>query len=261
MIGRHIQSIYKLKKDNFMKTKKAFAAIIAVFILLGLVLGTVYFNKTYAKINGSIYKTDVKEIHTNLRYDKIKEINKCTEVEDMLVSNANEGDISNFRDFGELSQLYLSCSEVNNSDSRKISAFSNLRELYLYLTDIDFEGFDNNNLSTIITLNSNIKNFNSLADCLSLNSIEIIDSAIDDSIIYSNRKCVMKDSGFLSSFDNITELTIDVYSIEDVSGICEMDSLQKLTVNSDSISDEQKSSLEDSGIKVTLKEDTTHCEK
>lgn len=256
MIGRHIQSIYKLKRGNYIKTKKAFAAIIAALVLLCAVVGIVYYKKTYAKINGSILKTDVKEIHTNLRYDKIKEINKCTEVEDMMVSYANEGDISNFIDFGSLSQLYLSCSEVNNSDSRKISAFGNLKELNLYRTIIDFEGFNSTNLATVIALQSNVKNFNSLANCLSLRSITLLDTVVDDNIINSDGNFTMKDSGFLSSFENITELNIYVDNIEDVSGICEMDSLQKLTVNSDSISDEQKRSLEDRGIKVTLKEDS-----
>ena len=39
-----------------MKTKKVIAVIISVFIFLGLVSGVVYFNKTYARIDGEYYK-------------------------------------------------------------------------------------------------------------------------------------------------------------------------------------------------------------
>ena len=63
----------------------------------------------------------------------------------------------------------------------------------------------------------------------------------------------MKDSKFLSSFDNVTELAIYIDRIEDVSGICEMDSLKNLTVSEGSISDEAIDQLDEKGIKVTQK--------
>ena len=77
-------------KDSF---KKKVAAIIAALILLCIASGAVYLRKTYVKIEGHICKTDVKEISPNLRYTNIKEINRCTEVEDLMLTLANENDI------------------------------------------------------------------------------------------------------------------------------------------------------------------------
>lgn len=102
-------------------------------------------------------------------------------------------------------------------------------------------------------LNSDVKNFYSLAGCLSLRSISLLDTIVDDNIINSDGSYVMKDSRFLSSFDNVTELAIYVDSIEDVSGICEMDSLKSLTVSEGSISDEAIDQLDEKEIKVTQK--------
>jgi Leucine-rich repeat (LRR) protein len=239
-----------------MKNLKTFAPIISAVILIGIVSGIVYYTNTHAKIEGEFCTTDIKEIRPNLQYTKIKEINKCTEVEKMLILSANEDDISKFIDFHNLSEVYLSCSKVNSSDSMKIGAFINLRKLYLYYTAIDLEGFDSNNLSYFGMLGSEIKHIDSLAKCASLKSITITDSTIDDSIVFYNGRLVMKDSGFLSSFDNLSDLTIEVDSIEDVSGICEMDSLQEFSVKAGTISDEQKQYLENSGIKVTMKKDS-----
>lgn len=81
-------------------------------------------------------------------------------------------------------------------------------------------------------------------------------SIVDDYIINSDGNFTMKDSGFLSSFDNVTDLAIYVDSIEDVSGICEMDSLKSLTVSEGSISDEAINQLDEKGIKVTQKKVT-----
>ena len=208
------------------------------------------------KINGKIYKTNIQEISPNLRFTNIKEINRCTEVEDLILTSAKENDISSLADFKKLSILTLSLSSVNMFDSKKMSTFSNLQKLYTYRTNIDLEGFNNsnnNNLSYVNILFSDVKNFDSLAGCLSLRDISLGQTVVDDSIIISDDKFTMKDSRFLSSFDNVTDLAIYVDSIEDVSGICEMDSLKNLTVSEGSISDEAIDQLDEKGIKVTQK--------
>ena len=202
--------------------KKSFAAIIALLIILCIASSAIYLRKTYVKIDGHIYKTD-------------------------------ENAISSFADFEKLSFLSLSLSNVTSFDSKKISTFSNLKELYIYCTDIYLEGFNNSNLSCVKIMNSDVKNFDSLAGCLSLRSMSLLDTIVDDNIIYSDGSNVMKDSRFMSSVDNVTDLAIYVDSIEDVSGICEMDSLKSLTVSEGSISDEAIDQLDEKGIKVTQK--------
>lgn len=236
-----------------MKTKKALVAIIATLILLCIASGSIYLRKKYVIIDGNIYKSDIKEISPNLRSTKLKEINRCTEVEEMLLSSADENDISSLTDFKKLSDLFLSVSKVNTSDSRKMSTFNNLKKLGIYMTIIDLEGFNNSNLSYLWLIGSEIKHFDSLAECSSLKKISICDTVIDDNIIKSDGYFTMKDSGFLSSFDNVTELEIFVDSIEDVSGICEMDSLKSLIVSEGTISDEAIDQLDEKGIKVTQK--------
>jgi len=104
--------------------------------------------------------------------------------------------------------MTLILSSVNSFDSIKMSTFSSLQKLYIYSTDIDLEGFNNSNLSCVKILNSDVKNFYSLAGCLSLRSISLLDTIVDDNIINSDGSYVMKDSRFLSSFDNVTELAI-----------------------------------------------------
>ena len=52
--------------------KKSFVAIIASLILLCIASGAVYLRKTYVKIDGKIYKTDIQEISPNLRYTNIR---------------------------------------------------------------------------------------------------------------------------------------------------------------------------------------------
>ena len=104
-----------------------------------------------------------------------------------------------------------------------------------------------------MTGSTHVKNFDSLAGCLSLRDISLGETVVDDNIIISDDKFTMKDSRFLSSFDNVTDLAIYVDSIEDVSGICEMDSLKSLTVSEESISDEAINQLDEKGIKVTQK--------
>lgn len=163
--------------------KKSFAAIIASLIILCIASGAIYLRKTYVKIDGHIYKTDVKEISPNLRYTNIKEINRCTEVEDLILTSAHENDISSLADFKKLSRMTLILSSVNSFDSIKMSTFSNLQGLYTYRTDIDLEGFNNSNLSYVNTLFSDLKNFDSLAGCLSLSSISLSDTVVDDNII------------------------------------------------------------------------------
>lgn len=240
-------------KDSF---KKKVAAIIAALILLCIASSAVYLRKTYVKINGKIYKTNIQEISPNLRFTNIKEINRCTEVENLILTSAKENDISSLADFKKLSMLTLSLSSVNKFDSQKMSTFSNLQKLYTYRTNINLEGFNNsnnNNLSYVNILFSDVKNFDSLAGCLSLREISLGQTVVDDSIIISDDKFTMKDSRFLSSFDNVTDLAIYVDSIEDVSGICEMDSLKNLTVSEESISDEAIDQLDEKGIKVTQK--------
>ena len=81
--------------------------------------GCCLFKKELCKDEGRICKSDIKKISPDLRFTKIKEINRCTDVEEMLLSLAYENAISSFADFKKLSVLSLSFSRVNSSDSKK----------------------------------------------------------------------------------------------------------------------------------------------
>ena len=101
------------------ENKKTLLTIIAALILLCIASGAVYLRKNYVKIEGRICKSDIKKISPDLRFTKIKEINRCTDVEEMLLSLAYENAISSFADFKKLSVLSLSFSRLNSSDSKK----------------------------------------------------------------------------------------------------------------------------------------------
>ncbi len=235
-----------------MKSKKIIGISVIAVVVLSLVVGAIYFYTHYAIIDRKIYKNDITYLRVySLDTPEIKEINKCTEIEEMFLSEASKNSVSRFINFHNLNDLTLSICEISSSDSEKISNFDNLRDLATFRTAIDFKGFNNDTVSCIRMLDSKIKNLESLSECQSLKKIIISGSTVSNNcIVVEDNKYVMKDSSVFSSFDYVEELWLNIGKIEDISGILEMDSLKELKVNEEAISEDDKKLLEDKGIPV-----------
>lgn len=232
-----------------MKSKKVISISAIAVVVFSLIFGAIYFNTHYAIINGEIYKNDITEIHPYLDITDIEEINKCNKIETMFLSKVSKNAISRLKNFHNLNFLSILNSEVDSVDSEKINKFNNLEYLIITKTAIDFKGFNNNAVSTMLLGLSEITNIIELSKCKSLRSIVIQNSIINDCII-NKGSYILENSSVFSSLDNVTKLTIVVDEIQDISGILEMDSLKEFKVNKDSISEEDVKLLEDKGISV-----------
>ncbi|MCM1508611.1 MAG: hypothetical protein NC177_15990 [Ruminococcus flavefaciens] len=184
--------------------------------------------------------------------DYIRQINKCTALEYLFITDTSENRISRLKNLTNLNTLMIASSEVSSADCEKISQFDNLETLHIYLdSTIDFKGFDNDNVSYIsLFYNSSAVNIESLSECQSLKILGICYSTVDNCIVIEDGRYTMKDSSVFASFDSVEELTIWVKKIEDISGILEMDSLNEFSVVKDSISEDDVKLLEDKGISV-----------
>ncbi|MDE6835078.1 MAG: hypothetical protein K2J39_12660, partial [Ruminococcus sp.] len=227
--------------------------------------GFIYFDTHYAVINKKVYRNDIKTIRgTNLTkkddvdyfiecdITDIREVNKCTELEEMQLEYTKENTISKLNDFPNMKYLEIFLSYIGSADIEKINSFNNVEELYIHdCFDVDFTGFNSDTISKITLFSKDIKNLKPLAECKSLKKLSIIGSTISDYIIDASfHEYVLKDSSIFADFDYIEELYFYLDSIEDISGLLEMDSLKVLKVEGD-ISDNNIKLLEDKGISVT----------
>lgn len=236
-----------------MKSKKITGISVISVIIFSLTFGVIYFRTHYAVIHDKVYKNDVKVIHhLHLDNDKnIKEINKCTEIEELFITSATKNSISKLRNFHNLNNFSLTFSDISSLDSEKISNFDNLKNFYTYCTNIDLKGFSNDSVSHIVLGCGEIANLESLSECLSLKKLIIWNLTVSNNcIVVEDNKYVMKDSSIFSSFDYVEELWLSIDKIEDISGILEMDSLKEFKVNEEAISEDDKKLLEDKGISV-----------
>lgn len=235
-----------------MKTKNIVISLISISVL-SLIIGVIWFNTYYAVIDGKIYKNNIKYLRIfSLDDSEIKEINKCSKIEEMFLSRASENSVSKFINFANLNILTISRSDISSVDCKKISSFNGLKKLSAsYDAKINFEGFNNKSVSSIELILSDAKNLKSLSECVSLKSLILLFSTVSNNhIVIEDGKYIMKDSSVFASLDNITFLDVTVDKIEDISGIIEMDSLNKFCVMKDSLSETDKKLLEDKGISV-----------
>lgn len=231
-----------------MKLTKIISAVLVCILLAG----GIYFDTHYVKIDSRTYKKDVDQIHfVSLdKHDHIRQINKCTALEDLFITDTSENRISRLKNLDNLTYLTIGRgSKISNTDCEKISNFNNLRILNICTYSfIDFKKL--NNIENLTLQNSSAVNIESLSECPSLKSITIADSTVDNFFIAEDGKPIMKDSSVFSSFDYLEELSLDINEIEDISGILEMDSLKTLKINKGTLSGGDKKLLEEKGVSV-----------
>lgn len=213
------------------KSRKFIAISVIIF---SLIFGVIYFNTHYAIIDKKLYRKDITYLDINSVDDeRFREINKCTEIETLLLSKSNKHYLHKLINFHKLRKLVIMSSNINKIECGKISSFSSLEDFNIInYTTFDFEGFNNKTVSRIWIYNSSAKNIESLANCISLKKLRITESTISDN-------CIV-----------IENLAIDVDKIEDISGILDMNSLETFYVNKDSISEENVKLLEDKDISI-----------
>lgn len=231
------------------KNKNIFIIFIFIFNLFFI---SVYIKTHYVIIDNEMYKNDITHIQASLTLTNINEINKCDEIEDMILEYGNENSLTKLKNFPNLKEFSLYYSKISNTDCKKISSFNNLNYLKIYSSTVNLNQLNNNTLFFIGLMDNDIINLKSLSECCSLKKLVIIDSTVSDNcIVTENNNYVMKNSSVFSYFDCVENLTLYVGKIEDISGILDMESLKEFTVNKDSLSREDVKLLEDKGISIT----------
>ncbi|MDE6672611.1 MAG: hypothetical protein K2K16_10500 [Ruminococcus sp.] len=242
----------KSKKLNIIGTLAVYA------VLFSLIAGFIYFDTHYTVINKKIFRNDIKTItgtnltkkddidcFINFNITDIREVNKCTELEEMNLLSASDNIISKLNDFHNLKYLTIMNSDISSADCEKISQFDNLQSLEIHNADVDFKGFNSDTISYIELWGYiKAKNFEVLSECESLKNILVWSSEIHDNNI-------IEDISVFTDFDYIESLSLSIDRIEDISGILEMDSLKTLEVKKDAISEDNVKLLEDKGVTVT----------
>lgn len=224
-----------------------------IVILLFIILSISAIISNYVIIDNKIYKTDVKQLHIySLSNSEIKEINKCDNIKILSISDIRENQVSKFNSLSNLEILILNDAILCSEDTKNLSTFTKLNQLYISLNStIDFSGLSNKNVKLITLYQSNAENLKSLIECESLVSLEIYKSTVSDNyIVKENGKYILKDSSVFSSLDNLVFLAVTIDKIEDISGILEMDSLKTFCVAKDSISETDEKLLGDKGISI-----------
>lgn len=164
------------------------------------------------------------------------------------------------RIFQHLEHIYIFDSNISDEGISKINMFFNLNDILIMGSHTDFSKIQNDSITEMQLVRSEITGITGLANCHSLTHLYLGEIEMDDKIVVTegtnilNQKYCLKDSSDFSYLDNIKTLTIYRIDIEDISGFLEMDSLETLTVSQGDISEENIKILENNNITV-IKED------
>lgn len=238
--------------------KKIIIACITLLLIALIAMGAVLRGK-YVYLNNKFYEIDVEKLHIS-HIDKfgINELNRCTNLDQLLISNLDDSILEKMSVLDHLSTLDIHLSEINGSGIEKINMFPNLKDMSFVRSEFDLSNIRNNSLERIIILLCNVteSDLKGIANCPSLKELTLSDITMDNCFTITDNenvlwgKFILTDSSCLSGLDNIEKLTIRDTFIEDISGIEEMDSLNTFTVTKGYISEDYIKALEDEGITV-----------
>ena len=228
-----------------------------------LVAAGLFFRNKYVYLEGKFVKRNIKEVTVHLEDVNINELNRCSEIKDMLVSFSPDDRFSEFTAFKHLEMLlvFQSTEEYSADFIDMVNKQPNLKTLdILGVSEVDLNGINNSSVESIILTSTSVKNLQSVADCGSLKNLRLYSSKIDSCIIAEKNigndkepyNYYLRDSSQFSVLDNIEELSLYNIYIEDISNFADMDSLKSISVSGGFISDETIKALEENGIDVII---------
>lgn len=240
--------------------KKIIIACITLLLIALIAAGTVLREK-YVYFDNKFYEIDVKELYVSCKNKfSITELNRCTNLEWLTISDIDNRALEKMRIFDNLSSLdiFHSESEINGSGIEKINMLPNLKVLLFTRCEFDLSSIRNESLEkiSIILCDVTDSDLKGIANCSSLNELSLTEITMNNCFIVTDDKdfiwgrYALTDSSCLSGLDSIEKLTIRNTFIEDISGIEDMDSLNTFTVTKGYISEDYIKALEDEGITV-----------
>ncbi len=239
---------------------KKFIVILSVLVVITGIVGGIVFRTQYVFLKNTVYKKDVKELALNYRNIDVDELNKCSELEFLRIWGIDDAFFTEMRIFQHLEHIYIFDSNISDEGISKINMFFNLNDILIMDSHTDLSKIQNDSITEMHLLRSEITGITGLANCHSLTHLCLDEIEMDDKIVVTegtnilNQKYCLKDSSDFSYLNNIKTLTIYRIDIEDISGFLEMDSLETLTVSQGDISEENIKILENNNITV-IKED------
>lgn len=232
--------------------------VITAIIIIGAIL---FFRDKYVYLE-NIVDREIEEITVDLEDINVNELNRCSEIRDMIVSRSADDSFAHLKVFKHLERMlvYYSLDEYSSDFIDKINKQPNLKTLDFVFSKVDLNGINNSSVETMILSSTFVKNLQSVADCSSLKTLILSRSQLDDCIIAEKNTSddkesynyYLRDSSVFSPLDNIEELSFYNIYIEDISGFADMDSLKSITISEGFISDETIKALEENGIDVII---------
>lgn len=233
--------------------------VITAIIIIGAIL---FFRDKYVYLE-NIVDREIEEITVDLEDINVNELNRCSEIRDMLVHRSPGDLFSQLTVFEHLETLVVFNTKEEYSDDfiEMVNKQPNLKNLDIFIgSEVDLNGINNSSVEWLNISSMSVKNFQSVADCSSLKILILSRSQIDDCIIAEKNTSddkesynyYLRDSSVFSTLDNIEELSFYNIYIEDISGFADMDSLKSITISEGFISDETIKALEENGIDVII---------
>ena len=233
--------------------------VITAIIIIGAIL---FFRHNYVNLEGEFVKRDIEEITVDLEDINVNELNRCSEIRDMIVSRSADDSFAHLKVFKHLERMlvFYSLDEYSSDFIDKINKQPNLKTLDFVFSKVDLNGINNSSVETMILSSTFVKNLQSVADCgtlkyLSLDSVKVDGCIIAEKNTSDDKESYnyyLRDSSVFSTLDNIEELSFYNIYIEDISGFADMDSLKSITISEGFISDETIKALEENGIDVII---------
>ena len=237
--------------------------VILCFVIITIIIGAIlFFRHNYVNLEGEFVKRDIEEVTVHLEDVDINELNRCSEIRDMIVSRSADDSFAHLKVFKHLERMlvFYSLDEYSSDFIDKINKQPNLKTLDFVFSKVDLNGINNSSVETMILSSTFVKNLQSVADCgtlkyLSLDSVKVDDCIIAEKNTSDDKESYnyyLRDSSVFSTLDNIEELRLYNIYIEDISGFADMDSLKSITISEGFISDETIKELEENGIDVII---------
>lgn len=233
--------------------------VITAIIIIGAIL---LFRHNYVNLEGVFVKRNIKEVIVHLENVDINELNRCSEIRNMLVSHSSDDLFSQLTVFKNLETLVVFNAKEEYSDDfiDMVNKQPNLKTLdLLIVSEVDLNGINNSSVERLSVSADSVKNIQSIADCRSLKILSVNSSEIADCIIAEENTgddvpyhYYLRDSSHFSVLDNVGELRLRNIYIEDISGLTDMDSLKSIIVSEGFISDETTKAIEENGIDVMV---------
>ena len=232
--------------------------VITAIIIIGAIL---FFRDKYVYLE-NIVDREIEEITVDLEDINVNELNRCSEIRDMIVSRSADDSFAHLKVFKHLERMlvFYSLDEYSSDFIDKINKQPNLKTLDFVFSKVDLNGINNSSVETMILSSTFVKNLQSVADCgtlkyLSLDSVKVDGCIIAEKNTSDDKESYnyyLRDSSVFSTLDNIEELSFYNIYIEDISGFADMDSLKSITISESFISDETIKALEENGIDVII---------